>query len=112
MEKEKKSKSSKKEKEALVVNKGGEGNHEEEFAIAPTSETPKLDTSRWPLLLKNYDQLHIRTAHYTPIATGMSPLRRTIQEYIRYGVINLDKPVNPSSHEVYYTILHNLHSIL
>ena len=30
----------------------------------------------------------------------MSPLRRSIQEYVRYGVINLDKPVNPSSHEV------------
>lgn len=30
----------------------------------------------------------------------MSPLRRTIGEYVRYGVINLDKPVNPSSHEV------------
>jgi H/ACA ribonucleoprotein complex subunit 4 len=30
----------------------------------------------------------------------MSPLRRTLTEYVRYGVINLDKPVNPSSHEV------------
>jgi H/ACA ribonucleoprotein complex subunit 4 len=27
-------------------------------------------------------------------------LRRSLQEYIRYGVINLDKPANPSSHEV------------
>ena len=55
---------------------------------------------RWPLLLKNYDQLHVRTAHYTPIPTGMSPLKRSLQEYMRYGVINLDKPPNPSSHEV------------
>ena len=23
-----------------------------------------------------------------------------VQEYVRYGVINLDKPSNPSSHEV------------
>lgn len=23
-----------------------------------------------------------------------------LQEYVRYGVINLDKPSNPSSHEV------------
>jgi H/ACA ribonucleoprotein complex subunit 4 len=30
----------------------------------------------------------------------MSPLKRTLQEYMRYGVINLDKPANPSSHEV------------
>ena len=52
------------------------------------------------LLLKNYDQLHVRTAHYTPIPCGMSPLKRTIKEYITYGVVNLDKPANPSSHEV------------
>lgn len=31
---------------------------------------------------------------------GMSPLKRTLQEYMHYGVINLDKPANPSSHEV------------
>ena len=30
----------------------------------------------------------------------MSPLKRNITEYIHYGVINLDKPANPSSHEV------------
>ena len=51
-------------------------------------------------MLKNYDQLHVRTAHYTPIPCGMSPLKRSLQEYVRYGVINLDKPANPSSHEV------------
>jgi len=55
---------------------------------------------RWPLLLKNYDLLHVRSAHYTPLPVGMSPLKRNIQEYIHYGVINLDKPANPSSHEV------------
>ncbi len=55
---------------------------------------------RWPLLLKNYDQLHVRTAHYTPIPSGMSPLKRVLGEYMRYGAINLDKPANPSSHEV------------
>ena len=52
------------------------------------------------MLLKNYDQLHVRTAHYTPIPCGMSPLKRSLLEYVRYGVINLDKPANPSSHEV------------
>jgi H/ACA ribonucleoprotein complex subunit 4 len=51
-------------------------------------------------LLKNYDQLHVRTAHYTPIPCGMSPLKRVLGEYMRYGAINLDKPANPSSHEV------------
>ena len=107
--------------------------------IEPSSTTPKLDTSTWPLLLKNYHELHVRTAHYTPLPSGSSPLARTLQEHlsckyfiqrIRFvpntvlttfgnlyfgstnafktslksqkkdGCINLDKPANPSSHEV------------
>eukprot|EP00891_Asterochloris_glomerata_P001581 jgi/Astpho2/1581/Aster-07910 len=72
----------------------------QEFQIAPQFTTPKLDTSKWPLLLKHYDKLNVRTGHYTPIPSGYTPLKRPLQEYIRYGVINLDKPSNPSSHEV------------
>jgi len=34
--------------------------------IAPTT-TPALDTSRWPLLLRHYERLAVRTGHYTPI---------------------------------------------
>ena len=68
--------------------------------IPPASRTPKLDTSSWPLLLKNYHELHIRTSHYTPLPCGSSPLARTLQQHLSYGVINLDKPSNPSSHEV------------
>lgn len=68
--------------------------------IVPESHTPKLDTSKWPLLLKNYNLLNVRTGHYTPIPCSTSPLKRNIQDYVRYGVINLDKPANPSSHEV------------
>eukprot|EP01115_Flamella_aegyptia_P009036 TRINITY_DN380_c2_g1_i1.p1 TRINITY_DN380_c2_g1~~TRINITY_DN380_c2_g1_i1.p1 ORF type:complete len:480 (+),score=254.23 TRINITY_DN380_c2_g1_i1:72-1511(+) len=71
-----------------------------DFLIKPEKSTPQLDTSQWPLLLKNYDKLNVRTGHYTPIPNGHSPLKRPIQEYIRYGIINLDKPSNPSSHEV------------
>eukprot|EP00592_Proboscia_alata_P003926 CAMPEP_0194375980 /NCGR_PEP_ID=MMETSP0174-20130528/24520_1 /TAXON_ID=216777 /ORGANISM="Proboscia alata, Strain PI-D3" /LENGTH=491 /DNA_ID=CAMNT_0039156507 /DNA_START=139 /DNA_END=1614 /DNA_ORIENTATION=- len=71
-----------------------------EHMIKPSNSTPKLDTSKWPLLLRNYDQLHIRTSHYTPIPMGSSPLSRPLAEHISYGVINLDKPANPSSHEV------------
>ncbi|CAO3617484.1 unnamed protein product [Cunninghamella echinulata] len=48
----------------------------------------------------NYDQLNVRTGHYTPIPSGCSPLKRPLNEYVRYGFINLDKPANPSSHEV------------
>lgn len=73
---------------------------EVDYTIKPQAVTPKLDTSRWPLLLKNYDKLNVRTGHYTPIPSGFTPLKRPLLDYIRYGVINLDKPANPSSHEV------------
>ena len=70
-----------------------------DLSIVPEA-TPSLDTSNWPLLLKNYGNLLVRTGHFTPIPCGHSPLKRPIQEHVRYGVINLDKPSNPSSHEV------------
>ncbi|CAI7910208.1 unnamed protein product [Closterium sp. NIES-54] len=72
-----------------------------DFLIKPEpTKRDVMDTSEWPLLLKNYDKLNVRTGHYTPIPMGHTPLKRPISDYVRYGVINLDKPVNPSSHEV------------
>ncbi|XP_031100874.1 H/ACA ribonucleoprotein complex subunit 4-like [Ipomoea triloba] len=71
-----------------------------DYLIKPQSFTPSMDTSQWPILLKNYDRLNVRTGHYTPLPSGHSPLKRPLAEYIRYGVLNLDKPANPSSHEV------------
>ncbi|CAK9047909.1 H/ACA ribonucleoprotein complex subunit 4 (CBF5 homolog) (Dyskerin) (Nopp-140-associated protein of 57 kDa homolog) (AtNAP57) (Nucleolar protein NAP57 homolog) [Durusdinium trenchii] len=41
-----------------------------------------------------------RTGHYTPLPFGCSPLTRPLEAYLLYGILNLDKPVNPSSHEV------------
>jgi len=71
------------------------------FQLKPEAdEGKKIDCSSWPLLLKNYDQLAVRTGHYTPIPAGCSPLKREIKDYLRYGILNLDKPSNPSSHEV------------
>ena len=54
------------------------------FSIEPTKTVPKLDTSEWPLLLKNYDSLQTRTGHYTPVASGASPLKRKLEEYLKY----------------------------
>ncbi len=71
-----------------------------DYVIKPESLAPSNNSSEWPLLLKNYDQLLVRSGHYTPIPTGCSPLKRDIKSYIQSGVINLDKPSNPSSHEV------------
>jgi len=66
----------------------------------PVEDSKPIDTSDWPLLLKNYSKLNVRTGHYTPLPFGCSPLSRPLDEYMRYGCVNLDKPCNPSSHEV------------
>eukprot|EP00879_Flechtneria_rotunda_P009323 GHRR01009760.1.p1 GENE.GHRR01009760.1~~GHRR01009760.1.p1 ORF type:complete len:162 (+),score=35.42 GHRR01009760.1:201-686(+) len=87
----------KKDKQAASV---GDVQAVTDFLIKPDKSAPALDTSKWPLLLKNYDKLNVRTGHYTPIPAGFTPLRRPLKEYISYGCINLDKPANPSSHEV------------
>lgn len=68
--------------------------------LTPQSLEPKLNTSEWPLLLKNISDLNVRSYHYTPIPAGFNPMNRPIQEHLKYGVINLDKPSNPSSHEI------------
>jgi H/ACA ribonucleoprotein complex subunit 4 len=44
--------------------------------------------------------LNIKTTHFTPLPCGYSPTKRPIDVLKNYGVINLDKPSNPSSHEV------------
>ena len=54
----------------------------EDFAIAPEKITPTLDASKWPLLLKNYDKLMVRTrphpiSHRTIIYLVSPRLRRT-----------------------------------
>lgn len=59
-----------------------------------------LPVSQWPLLLKNYTDMNVRSRHFTQSESGFNPLRRPLNEYMKYGMINLDKPSNPSSHEV------------
>jgi len=71
-----------------------------DYQIKPSHEQPKTDSSNWPFLLKNFDKLNLKTAHYTPIPQGNTPLKRPLEDHLKYGVINLDKPGNPSSHEV------------
>ena len=69
-------------------------------SLQPVDETQIPDTSNWPLLLKNFSHLQCRTGLFTPLPCGHSPLKRPIKELLKYGVINLDKPSNPSSHEI------------
>lgn len=95
---EKKKKQKKKVKEE--IEDLGEIQKSGDFQVKPSDAIAKLETSDWPLLLKNFDRLNIRSNHYTPLPFGASPLNRTIKEYVKSGFINLDKPSNPSSHEV------------
>ena len=73
---------------------------EEEHVVKSTEEGPKIKSEEWPLLLRNYHKMNVLTTHYTPIPAGSTPLKRALKEYLKYGVIILDKPSNPSSHEV------------
>ncbi|KAG4945424.1 hypothetical protein JHK87_041431 [Glycine soja] len=98
------SKKKKQQQQQRSKHEGGGGEEESKdeggLMIKPQSFTPPIDTSQWPILLKNYERLNVRTGHYTPIPSGYSPLKRPLAEYLKYGVLNLDKPANPSSHEV------------
>lgn len=92
-----KKKKERKEEKGLSV---GDVQAVTDFLIQPDKSKAVLDTSKWPLLLKNYDKLNVRTGHYTPIPAGYTPLKRPLKDFLSYGCINLDKPANPSSHEV------------
>jgi len=90
-------KKKKKDKSGAVGQMQAEG----EFRVEPSDKPAKmLDTSEWPLLLKNFEKLNVRTNHYTPLPFGSSPLKRDITNYVKSGFLNIDKPSNPSSHEV------------
>jgi len=95
-----KSKKKKKNKEN-DVGSIGKAQLEGSFCVEPSDKPAKaLDASNWPLLLKNFDKLNVRTNHYTPLPFGASPLKRDLSNYVKSGFLNIDKPSNPSSHEV------------
>lgn len=105
IQKKKKKNKDKKKKKQQKIEESEEEQEEyavnpDDYIIQPSKEGTKLDTADWPLLLKNFDKMNIRTSHYTPIPKGACPLKRPLEEHLKYGVCNLDKPANPSSHEV------------
>lgn len=68
---------------SATVTNVSEAQRSGDYAIKSESSAPKLDTSQWPILLKNYDKLIARTAHFTPIPQGCSPLKRDLKSYIK-----------------------------
>lgn len=45
-------------------------------------------------------ELQIKNEDATDPKYGHEPENRPPREYVRYGVVNLDKPAGPTSHEV------------
>lgn len=87
--------------ESPKKSKKSKKNEKSSDTITPSGEPKKVQSaSEWPLLLKNFDKMNIHTSHFTPLPEGCCPLKRPIKDYLKAGVINLDKPANPSSHEV------------
>jgi len=70
-------------REMLSKAKVASAQQQGDFLIKPESVQPVLSTSEWPLLLKNYDKLLVRSSHFTPIPSGCSPLKRDIASYIK-----------------------------
>ena len=65
-----------------------ESNVDGDFVIKPSTKTPSLDTSQWPILLKNYDRLNVRTGHYTPLTEGYSPTKRPLGKVSQVGTVS------------------------
>ena len=63
----------------------GEVQQQTDFHVKPTDKKVQLETDQWPLLLKNFHKLNVRSNHYVPLAQGCSPLKRPIQDYVRTG---------------------------
>lgn len=59
-----------------------------------------LDIFKWLILLKNYDKLNVRIGYYMLLFMGYIFLKRLLNDYVCYGVINLDKFVNLLFYEV------------
>lgn len=45
-------------------------------------------------------ELLVKVEEKTDLRYGHRPEERPAEEYVKYGLINLDKPAGPSSHEV------------
>ncbi|ONI16482.1 hypothetical protein PRUPE_3G100900 [Prunus persica] len=60
--------------------------------------TPSMDTSQWPILLKTYDRLNVRTAHYTLVAVLEFESRLgkiyILNSMIRVNFINKHKKIH------------------
>jgi len=54
-------------------------------------------------------QVLVKSDDHTDPSYGCTPADRSARDYIRYGVINLDKTAGPTSHEVAAWVKRLLH---
>ena len=52
----------------------------DEYVIESKNGKKETSTKEWPLLLKDYDKLNVKTGHFTPLSEGYSPVARPIEE--------------------------------
>ncbi|KAK1482478.1 TruB family pseudouridylate synthase [Colletotrichum cuscutae] len=68
---------------AMEIVKHGE---EEEFAIKPQASVPHLDTSSWPLLLKNYDKRKFSPSSWIWSDRSPVPTRLSLGSSVSFGM--------------------------
>ena len=71
-----------KKKKVKKTDSANNSHVDDDFVIKPSNKTQSLDTSEWPILLKNYDRLNVRTGHYTPLTEGHSPTKRPLGKHV------------------------------
>lgn len=70
---------SKKKKKLVEVEMEEERVEVGEHVIKPTENGEKINSSDWPLLLKNYHKMNVLSSHYTPIPAGSTPYKRPLK---------------------------------
>jgi len=86
---------------AVTVQNSADPSNEPEKETLPEKNAKISPESQYgELLLHDLDGMIVKNAHYTPTNCGYHPAQRPLNEHISSGIINLDKPSNPSSHEV------------
>ena len=67
---------------------------------SPKPDGTKRNNRDLSILLRDFEDMQVYDKDYTSSGFGFTPEKRPIDYYINSGVINVDKPANPSSHEV------------
>ena len=62
---------------------------EKKEALEPGDNKTTKSSKDFKLLLKNYEDLMVRSSHWTPLPNGSAPLDRPLKEYMRFFFLSL-----------------------